>query len=86
MLLMGLRHMLIKGSEASLPIASLMTCHPPVLEQDLDCACRNAYIYVLPGKLVGYRVTVAVDLDMVVDIYFSLFPACIFIGRGWKGL
>lgn len=83
--LMGLGHVLMKDGKAPLPIASLVAGHPLVFEEDLNGGCRHLHIDLFPGKLIGNTVKVAVDLDMVVDIDFGLFPRCVFIGFGWKG-
>ena len=83
--LMRLGHVLMKDAKAPLPIASLVAGHPLVFKEDLNGGCRYPYIDLFPGELIRNTVKVAVDLDMVVDVDFGLFPRCIFIGTGWKG-
>jgi len=75
---MVLGHVLCKCCKSSFAKISLVTCRPFILKQYLHCAGGKTDLNLLPCKLIGYAVVVAIDLDMVV-IDLGLFPLSILI-------
>jgi len=83
--LMRLGHVLGQGGKPALTIASLVTSHPFVFEENFHDGRGQAHLHMLPAKLMGNAVEVIPGLDMVVDVDQTLFPLGILIGGGRQG-
>ena len=73
---MGLRHVFGDGRMATSLVAAGMRRDSPALRVDFDRTGRDASlgVFVVDPELVGDRVEVAGDLDVVVDVDRAALP------------
>jgi hypothetical protein len=83
--LMALWHMLFEGGKSPLLITSFVACQSSVLEEDLQRCGSDPDIHLLSDQLIGDRVIMVINLDMVVDIDPGFFPFGVFIGMSRQG-
>jgi hypothetical protein len=59
---------------SALLITAFMTCHPFTCMEALYCGRCDADVYAFPCQAMGNTVEMAVDLHVIINMNFGLFP------------